>query len=62
MAQHPPCKDCDERHLYCHGECRKYQEWADEVRKQTPIKTEGEKYEAARRAKTFMEWVKRKRR
>lgn len=22
-----PCKDCDERHPHCHGECEKYKEY-----------------------------------
>ena len=26
-----PCKDCQERHLHCHGDCEQYKKWKAEL-------------------------------
>lgn len=26
----PPCKDCEDREIGCHGKCEAYMEWAKE--------------------------------
>ena len=28
-----PCKDCGDRHLNCHSECKKYKNWVAEKEK-----------------------------
>lgn len=30
MSKMSPCKDCSDRHPYCHSQCEKYKEWRDE--------------------------------
>ena len=31
-----PCRYCDKRHAFCHGECKKYKEWVDNKPKPKP--------------------------
>lgn len=31
-----PCRKCDKRHAFCHGECQNYKEWV-ESKPKTPI-------------------------
>ena len=38
MRKMPPCKDCTDRKLLCHGSCKKYQEWKKEIDEQNTIR------------------------
>lgn len=62
MVIDAPCKDCEERYLHCHDECEKFKVWIEIRRQRTHQVTEGEKYDVDRWKRTFLRWLKRRRR
>lgn len=35
-TEHCPCRKCDKRHAFCHGECPDYKEWESKKPKKMP--------------------------
>lgn len=37
-----PCRDCDQRHEYCHSGCSLYKDWKDDLEKQKKVRQDAE--------------------